>query len=190
MGCGASSDAAPKNADAAPGSDETRTAPLSNMDIWGGMVAAWGEGEFADLKNPAWNKFYAKDFVCDASAASGIHKVFKTYKGHKGFKEWLDMLADFEMPDLDMKAVDGPKSAPGTVVHKYTVTSKSKTTGKSCPGPVTDLCYWTIDEKSGKMKHLKIYFGSPESYAYILDKDYPKPAPQPKMPDTAGVTPE
>ena len=49
------------------------------------------------------------------------------------------MLAGMDLKDLDIKFVDGPKSAPGTVVQKVTVTMTSKTTGKTTPGPVTDI---------------------------------------------------
>ena len=91
------------------------------------------------------------------------------------------MLAGMELKDLDIKFVDGPKSAPGTVVQKVTVTMTSKTTGKTTPGPVTDILVWEFDE-SHKVKYGKIYFGAPDNLAYVLDKDAPSVTPQPVMP--------
>jgi hypothetical protein len=151
------------------------------MDTFKSMLDAWGKGEFASLDNPAWSKHLATDVKFDASAAAGLHPVFKTYEGYAGFKEWLDMLAGMDLPDLDIKFVDGPKSAPGTVVQKVTVTMTSKTTGKTTPGPVTDILVWEFDE-SHKVKYGKIYFGAPDNWAYVLDKDAPSVTPQPVMP--------
>ena len=91
------------------------------------------------------------------------------------------MLAGMDLKDLDIKFVDGPKSAPGTVVQKVTVTMTSKTTGKTTPGPVTDILVWEFDE-SHKVKYGKIYFGAPDNLAYVLDKDAPSVTPQPVMP--------
>ena len=95
--------------------------------------------------------------------------------------QYLDMLAGLDMPDLDIKFVDGPKSAPGTVVQKVSVTITSKTTGKTTPGPVTDVLVWEFDE-SHKIKYGKIYFGAPDNWVYVLDKDAPSVTPQPVMP--------
>ena len=79
------------------------------------------------------------------------------------------MLAGMDLKDLDIKFVDGPKSAPGTVVQKVTVTMTSKTTGKTTPGPVTDILVWEFDE-SHKVKYGKIYFGAPDNLAGDLGK--------------------
>jgi len=198
MGCGASKtvqetvpaephaakQSAAKAAPAPAVAGNTDPYPVSvagNMDTFKSMLDAWGKGEFASLDNPAWSKHLAKDVKFDASAAAGLHPVFKTYEGYAGFKEWLDMLAGMDLKDLDIKFVDGPKSAPGTVVQKVTVTMTSKTTGKTTPGPVTDILVWEFDE-SHKVKYGKIYFGAPDNLAYVLDKDAPSVTPQPVMP--------
>ena len=91
------------------------------------------------------------------------------------------MLAGMDLKDLDIKFVDGPKSAAGTVVQKASFTMTSKATGKTTPGPVSDILVWEFDE-SHKIKFGKIYFGAPENLVYVLDKDAPMVSPQATMP--------
>ena len=121
--------------------------------------------------------------------AAGLHAIFKTYTGPAEMKEWFDMLATMDMPDISIKFVDGPKSAAGSVVQKYSATITSKATGKTTPGPVTDIIAWEFDE-SFKVKYAKCYFGTPELMVYVLEKDALLPAPQAVMPTPTGVTAE
>tara|TARA_B110001452_G_scaffold118637_1_gene98426 strand:- start:198 stop:2378 length:2181 start_codon:yes stop_codon:yes gene_type:complete len=161
----------------------------SSMEAFGAMVGAWGAGEFASLDSPAYAKFFTADSVFDARGAAGLHDIFKTYTGPAEMKEWFDMLATMDMPDISIKFVEGPKSAAGSVVQKYTATVTSKVTGKTTPGPVTDIIAWEFDD-SFKVKYAKCYFGQPDLMVYVLEKDAPLPAPQSVMPTPTGVTAE
>jgi hypothetical protein len=100
---------------------EMESAPLytSNLEAFHAMIAAWGAGEFASIDSPAYAKFFAPNMTFDASAAAGLHPIFRKYEGYTGFKVWLDMLAEFMFMELDIKGAKGPKTAPDTVVQKY-----------------------------------------------------------------------
>lgn len=188
MGCGASNT---KAEPAAPKNGKAPSAPAfaSNKEAFAALVAAWGAGEFADLRSAAYAKFFTKSSIFDATAAAGLHKVFKRYKGPKEMKEWFDMLATFDMADLSITYVEGPKTAPGSVVQKVSATITSKATGKVTPGPITDVIQWEFDD-AFKVKTATCFFGTPDLLVYVLEPEAPRPCPQALMPTPTGVTAE
>jgi len=181
--------ATPAAAPAPPAPDAAAPA-VNGIDVVNGMMEAWGKGEFAELSNPAWEKFLAADFVWDASIPAPLNsEVFREYKGHEDFKVWLDRFVDLDMSGMTIGVVDGPKCKPGSVVMKVTATPASKTNGHASPGPITDLMVWSINA-DGKVCHGKGYFGAPDCLLYVIDADFPKPCRQPAMPVPEGVSKE
>lgn len=134
-----------------------------NMEIWGGMMAAWGSGKFGGDKATALkelSKFFAEDVIADARyPAKTFTEIDAVFKGVEGIYQWCAVLAGWDMPDFQMKHVT-EGAAPGEIVCMMNSTPIVKATGKTIAN------YHTIARfivSKGKISHCQFHWG-PEAW--------------------------